>query len=338
MAEALYDPERGYYLRHGAGRDYRTAPQTSPAFGHLIGRALGLMWDALGRPARFDAVELGGGDGRLAEQATGWLRARHPDCAAALHYLVVDRGLVRPVAGAARAVADAAALPLESVVGCVLSNELFDALPVHRLTWDGRAWRELWVVEDGQDRRFEVGDLSDPALAPALVVRPGQVVDLAPAAGRVMDEIGRALAGGFVLTIDYGGRGDELYGPHRMAGTLLAYHRQRASDDLLARPGEQDLTAHVDFDVLERAGRAAGLRTLAYLSQREFLLGLGLRDWVGRLEPAHLTPADLFNARAAAAELVDRRRLGKLRVLLQARAVEAAPAELLGGADQTGTK
>ncbi|HEY3111127.1 MAG TPA: SAM-dependent methyltransferase [Chloroflexota bacterium] len=338
MAEALYDPERGYYVRHGAGRDYRSAPQTSPAFGHLIGRALGLMWDALGRPARFDVLELGAGDGRLAEQATGWLGARAPACAAALRYLAVDRGDARPLDGAARVVADVAALPVEAVEGCILSNELFDALPVHRLTWDGRAWRELWVVEEDAKRRFEVGELSSAALAPPVAARVGQIVELAPAADRVMAEIGRALRRGFALTIDYGGRGQELRGPHRMAGTLVAYYRHRASDDLLARPGEQDLTAHADFGQLERAGEAAGLRTVGRLTQRELLLGLGLRDWLGRLDPARLTPADLFNARAAAGELVDPGRLGKFEVLVQARGMAAVPPELSGALGQRGTK
>src|SRR5262249_20728801 len=127
-------------------------------------------------------------------------------------------------------------------------------------------------------------------------------------------------------------------GAHRMAGTLVAYHRHRASDDLLARPGEQDLTAHADFGQLERAGEAAGLRTAGRLTQRELLLGLGLRDWLGRLDPVWLTPADLFNARAAAAELVDPARLGKFKVLVQARAVADVPAELTGAPPQRGTK
>src|SRR2546423_11752772 len=92
MATALYDRAGGYYVRYGAGRDYRSAPQTSPAFGHLIGVALARMWEALGRPARFDAIELGAGDGRLAEQTVGYLRAREPAAAAAMRYLAVDVG------------------------------------------------------------------------------------------------------------------------------------------------------------------------------------------------------------------------------------------------------
>src|SRR2546430_12289225 len=92
MAIALYDREGGYYVRYGAGRDYRSAPQTSPAFGHVIGAALARMWEALGRPARFDVVELGAGEGRLAEQVVAYLRAREPAVSEALRYLAMDVG------------------------------------------------------------------------------------------------------------------------------------------------------------------------------------------------------------------------------------------------------
>jgi SAM-dependent MidA family methyltransferase len=337
MAEALYDPERGYYVRYGAGRDYRSAPQTSPAFGHLIGRALVLVWRALGQPVRFDVLELGAGDGRLAGDVIGWLRVREPACSEALRYLAVDRADALPIPGGRRLVADAGALPVGGITGCVLSNELFDALPVHRLVWDARSWRELWVIDQGE-LYFEVGELSSPDLAPAFQGRAGQIVEVAPAATVVMREVARVLERGVALTFDYGGRGDELYGAHRMAGTAVAYYGHRASDDLLARPGEQDLTAHVDFDRLVRAGDSAGLRSVAYLSQRDLLLDLGLREWLARLDPARLTPADLFNARAAAAELVDPAGLGKFKVLVQARGVASLPTELIGQPGQRGTK
>src|ERR1043165_9561589 len=92
MAEALYDPERGYYVRYGAGRDYRSSPQTSPAFGHLIGDALARMWRALGEPGPVDVVELGAGDGSLTTRAVGYLRARHAGAFAALRYCAMDVG------------------------------------------------------------------------------------------------------------------------------------------------------------------------------------------------------------------------------------------------------
>ena len=306
MAEALYHPERGYYARIGAGRDYRTSPQTSPAFGHLIGRLLARMWRALGEPPRFVALELGAGDGRQRDQATAYLRAREPDCAAAARYVAVDRF------GRPDVVADAGALPLRPFVGCVLSNELFDALPVHRLLGPNR---ELWVVERDGALAFEAGELSDRALAPAVPQRPGQIVDFAPAAARLIAEIERTLERGYVLTIDYGGTSEDLRAPHRMAGTLLAYHRGRVHDDVLARPGEQDLTAHVDFDRL----RVPGLRTVLFEEQSAFLRRLGVEEWLGRLDPSRLTPADLFNARLRAMELLAPAGLGRLRVLLQAK-------------------
>ncbi len=327
MARALYDPTTGYYARYGPGRDYRTAPQTSPAFGHLIGAALAHMWRALGEPARFVAVEPGAGDGRLAAGAVAYLRARAPAAARAIRYVALDR---RPAACPGFVVGDAGALPVAPVEGCVLSNELFDALPVHRLVGRRDGLTELWVEQRAGGPAFVEAPLSDPSLAALLPpLRPGQVADVAPAADAIYAELCGAVARGFVLTIDYGGEGDELYGPHRMAGTLVAYRRHRVVDDPLAMPGEQDLTAHVDFGRLRAVGERHGLRTLAYTSQRRFLLGLGLREWVGRLDPARLSTADLFNARLGAEELVRRDGLGKLRVLLQARGLADVPAALL---------
>jgi SAM-dependent MidA family methyltransferase len=307
MAVALYHPDDGYYARVGAGRDYRTAPQVSPAFGHLIGRLLARMWHALGRPTPFLAVEVGAGDGRLGGQVASYLLAREPEVAAVARYVAIDRF------GRPDVVADAGALPLAPFVGCVLSNELFDALPVNRLVGpDG----ELWVIERDGQLGFEVGELSDPSLAADLPSRPGQVVDVAPAASHVIGEMARALERGYVLTIDYGGSSEELRAPYRMAGTLLAYYRGRAHDRLLERPGQQDLTAHVDFDRLQNH---LLLRTVLFESQSTFLRRLGLDEWLGRLDPSRLTAADLFNARLGATELMAPGRLGKLRALLQAK-------------------
>jgi SAM-dependent MidA family methyltransferase len=320
MEIALYDPVGGYYTRVGAGRDYRTAPQTSPAFGHLIGGLLAAMWRALGSPERFLAVELGAGDRRLAGDATAYMRARERAAASALRYLALDRA---PPAGQSppgvlSVAADAARPPLRRFSGCVVANELFDALPVNRLLGSEEGPAELWVVERDGGLAFEPGEPSSPGLAAlAGALRPGQIVDLAPSAAAVVSALADALERGYLLTIDYGGTAEELRAPHRMDGTLLAYHRQRAHGRVLDRPGRQDLTAHVDFSSLMRAGEAAGLRTALFTTQRELLLRLGVERWLSRLDPARLSPADMFNARAGASELIATGGLGRLRVLLQ---------------------
>jgi SAM-dependent MidA family methyltransferase len=324
MDVALYDPVGGYYARIGAGRDYRTAPQSSPAFGHLIGQLLARMWRALGSPERFVVLELGAGDAALAGDATSYLRVREPAASAATRYLALDRfpASAGSPLDVRRVVADAARPPLRRFAGCVLANELFDALPVHRLIVrsGGDGLGELWVVERGGALAFALGELSSPALAGlAGAVRPGQIIDVAPSALAVVSALAGVLERGYVLAIDYGGTAEELRAAHRMDGTLLAYHHHRAHGRVLDRPGEQDLTAHVDFSALMRAGERAGLRTAAFTTQREFVLRLGLERWLARLDPRRLSAAELFNARARAAELVAPGGLGKLRVLLQTR-------------------
>src|SRR6185503_15385372 len=141
------------------------------------------MWRVLGEPAHYVAVEMGAGDGQLRSQIVGFLRAREPSCATALRYVAIDRF------GSGNVVADAMALPLGRVVGCVLSNEMFDALPVHRLV-DGA---EQWVVERDGHLHLEAGTLSNAALAADMPGRPDQVVDVAPAAPQIIAEIDRVL-------------------------------------------------------------------------------------------------------------------------------------------------
>jgi SAM-dependent MidA family methyltransferase len=183
--------------------------------------------------------------------------------------------------------------------GVIFSNELLDAFPVHRLGWDaGRmAWFE-WGVTYSNDRfcwtrlTDEQSEISFPTLgAPAFSrqtleatltrgfsanaesfsLPDGFTVDLCPAASRWWAEAAAILKAGKLLTIDYGLTASELFSPERNGGTLRAYHRHHLNPDVLANPGEQDLTAHVNFSELRQAGEAAGLQTEAWSTQERFL-------------------------------------------------------------------
>jgi SAM-dependent MidA family methyltransferase len=189
-------------------------------------------------------------------------------------------------AAAADRVPEAEVVPPEEmpvgVTGCVAAVELFDALPVHRLRRRGGVLREIGVgVEDGALVELEI----DPAPeASALAARygaareEGEEAEVCPALGGMLARMADTLARGFVLVVDYGHDAATLYGPHHAAGTLLAYHRHRVHEDLLARPGEQDLTAHVNFTHLEDAAVAHGLRSMGRTTQDRFLLANGILE------------------------------------------------------------
>jgi SAM-dependent MidA family methyltransferase len=168
----------------------------------------------------------------------------------------------------------------------VFSNEVADAFPVHRFAWDAseRKWFE-WGVTCAEDG-FDWIRLSKPAVdieqalsfagfeIPAALrsVLPDRfVLEVAPLAAQWWSDSAKPLEMGKLLTIDYGATAEELLRPERVGGTLRGFFQHHGVADVLARPGEQDLTAHVNFTQLKLAGERAGLKTEAFVSQERFL-------------------------------------------------------------------
>ncbi|HET8626597.1 MAG TPA: SAM-dependent methyltransferase [Thermomicrobiales bacterium] len=339
MDLALYHPRHGYYLgaaeRPGRTGDFITSPELSPLFGHCLMRQAREVWDLLGRPTPFTVIEYGAGGGRLARDLLVAARAEAPDFAADLRYVLHEANPHRR-AEAARRLADAGVAKRASleapgeeagaapVAGLILTNEFVDALPVHRVVCRDGAPLERYVAWDGGWFAEELGPPSTPRLAAALAaggvrLAEGQSAEVNLAAGDWLAGAARRLSRGVILTIDYGYPTAELYDSIRQNGTFLCYYRHATADDPYARVGHQDMTAHVDFGALERAGAAAGLATLGLTTQAHFLTGLGL----GELLVAGQTPdralGDYLADRAAVLALIAPRGLGGFRVLAQAR-------------------
>ncbi|GAB4251127.1 class I SAM-dependent methyltransferase [Deferrisoma sp.] len=314
MELALYHPEGGYYaagrVRIGADEgDFTTAPHLSRLFGRCLARWVEAADRALGRPDPFVLVEGGPGEGRLARDLLDALAERNPDLYRRLRYAADEaspaldrrrRDLLAPHAERCLAAAP------EGFEGVYLSNELVDALPVHRLRGAGPGLREAFVDRDGEGFVEVWAEPSEAArrfldgYAPPL---GDWEVEIRPAAGAWLGRVAGLLGRGYVLTIDYGDRADRLYGPHRPRGTAVAYRAHRLVEGLLADPGEQDLTAHVDFTHLVEAGRALGLEPLDLRNQREFLFAWGLEDEVRDLE-ARLPEVERLAAMQALAPLL----------------------------------
>jgi SAM-dependent MidA family methyltransferase len=343
MEFALFSPLGGYYTsgeRTGAGGDYYTSPTSHPLFGWLIAAQLLQMWGLLGRPDPFTVVEAGAGAGRLAMDIHEACDSLDHDLCAALRYVAIDR--VRPSApvslpmGATRLVAQA--VPLRRVVGCVLSNELFDCFPVHRFSVSGGRVLEVYVgLADGE--LTEVTDApSDPEISRRVQEATGGGLpegyrgEVCLGLDPWLAGVSAAMRRGFVLTVDYGDTAKGLYGPGRSRGTLRSYYRHTVTGNPYVRVGRQDITAHVDFSELARAGRRHGLVNLGYATQGSFLKNLGADAYVaalarrGRLSGP--TPMSEETGqregqanRMAMAGLLDPEGLGGFRVLAQGKGV-----------------
>ncbi|MHB9132363.1 MAG: class I SAM-dependent methyltransferase [Armatimonadota bacterium] len=337
MEIALYHPQGGYYTAYvelGPAGDFVTSPEEHPAFGALLARQAAQCWEAMGAPAEFLVIEMGGGRGALAEAFLSHAQAALPEFAAVLRYLLIDRS-PRLLAQQQERLASfgdhvqwAPSIP-EQLTGLFLSNELVDAFPVHRVVMRGAELREWYVIDAGGELAWEEGPLSTPELAAyfehlGIQLVDGQQAEVNLAAIGWMRDVGKALTQGFVITIDFGHIAKHLYHPER-GSTLFAYRRQQVSEALLDNLGLQDLIAHVDFSTLVRTGKEVGLLPLGLVTQHHFLLNLGLEGWLASLNEL---PVDLslraVNRRALLA-LVEtgENGLGEAKVLVQAKGVAA---------------
>jgi SAM-dependent MidA family methyltransferase len=185
--------------------------------------------------------------------------------------------------------------------GIVFSNELLDAMPVHLLRWDAkaRAWFEwgvtcqaglfvwtrineegAWGGDQQSSASLSISHLQMPIQSELLEVLPdGFTTELSPAADQWWREAAMALECGKLITIDYGLTAEEFLMPERKEGTLRGYHRHRLARDVLANPGQQDITAQVNFTAIRAVGESAGLRTDAFLTQAQFLTSIAARTW-----------------------------------------------------------
>lgn len=327
MGLALYHPTLGYYSRGaGIGRDFHTSPELHPLFGALLARQVLDCWVKLGRPARFDLIELGGGNGGLAASLIPELRHLAPEAAAALQYRIVETSRTLRARQRARLAGLGVrwgGLP-RAIDGVVLANEFFDALPVHLVRMrDGRL-RERYVGLVGGALHLVDGPPSTPRLAAyfrrvGITLPEGYATEVNLAATRMIGRIGRALRRGWVITIDYGAPAALRYDADHAAGTLTCYHGGTFNYEPLARVGEQDLTAHIDFTALSRWGAEVGLQPFGLIPQRELLRNLGLEASLHALSARPLDLATWEWNREAITQLAAPGGLGRFLVLGQAK-------------------
>ena len=293
MEMCLYDPEHGYYSRSverfGKAGDFYTSSDVHAVFGRLLARQFEEMWRVLGSPTEIEIAELGPGRGLFARDVLDWSEKKFPEFFEAVHYSLWERSsglrerlqvtLERHFAAGKVSFSDrgpAEGLRFRTPV-LVFANEFLDALPVEVLSRRG----ELRVAE--KDGRFieswaavSAGDLE---YLDRYSVHPdeGERVETARSAQDYMTRLAAGIECGFVIAIDYGyTRAEQLAGRHR--GTVTAYRQHSVGVSPYEAPGEQDITAHVNFTALAAAAEGQGMRVQPLLTQAQFLMGIGEGD------------------------------------------------------------
>jgi SAM-dependent MidA family methyltransferase len=296
MELALYCPECGFYERDedsvGRGGDFHTSVSVGPLLGELLAFQARRWWRASGRE-RLRLVEAGAHGGRLAADVLRWWHTRHPAETERVGYALLEPSPRREMWQRRRLAVFGQQVewwrdwpaPAADEFSVILSNELLDALPVRRFGWDAAAGRWFeWGVGGGPERfdwarlpLTEVALAADLPAAPELLAAlpDGFTLERNLAAEAWWARAAVWLRCGRLLTLDYGDWPEHALCPERSEGTLRAYRRHQMQADVLADPGEQDLTANVDFRRIAAAGERAGLRTEVFLPQGRWLAQLG---------------------------------------------------------------
>jgi NADH dehydrogenase [ubiquinone] 1 alpha subcomplex assembly factor 7 len=337
MAEALGHPQYGYYATRdpfGAAGDFITAPEISQVFGELLGLWCAAMWRLMGGPQPVRLVELGPGRGTLLADALRAIGQAAPEFRAALDVHLVETSPALRARQAERLGTDGVAWHdtwngVPPGPALVLANEFLDALPVHQLVRQDGGWRERLVGRDPAGGfRFELSAQA-PAVAAALpralaeqadALPDGSIVEIRPAADALARALGARIAteGGAALIVDYGHAASA-------AGDTLQAVRGHRYADILAAPGEADLTAHVDFAAFAQAARAAGAMVHGPLTQGRFLRALGIEARAEALRDK-ASPDQAAAVDSATRRLIHPAEMGTLfKVLALSRAAPAPP-------------
>lgn len=316
MQTALYDTELGYYnterLKIGATGDYYTSSNVHTAFGAILAKTFVELWAQLEDKNSCALVEIGAGTGQLALDVLIALREEHAEVFQRTSYTIVEQSPVMQsrqrdkLKGFEEKVCWRNLQELEPITGIVFSNEFVDALPVHRLRFSPHKIEEQYVVvekklsqnpptieqenaSEAEKLAFIWGELSSAKLAEYIKragVRffEGQVIEVNLEAIEWLENLSTLIEKGFLVTIDYGDLAAHLYAPDRREGTLRCFYQHTLTDAPLARVGEQDITASVNFSALMDYGQDFGFEKVSYERQTNFLFRQGLIDRIAAME------------------------------------------------------
>ena len=320
MAEALHAPGLGYYAagntKFGSGSpvgDFTTAPEMTPVYGQVLARQVAQVLQSTGT---LTVLEFGAGTGALAAAVIPALRELGMDVQ--YRILEVSAELIERQRQRLTAFGDAVqwldALP-QSFDGCVLANEVLDAMPATLFRWDEEGQLKELGVRAQTDANPPFAWAERPASAeltrtmsarmPAL---PGYRSEVNLQAEAWVREMGSWLNSGAALLIDYGFPQREYYHPQRVTGSLMCHFRHHSHDEPLVLAGIQDITAHVDFTAMADAALDGGLEVLGYTSQARFLLNAGLAE----LLQGMMSAPDIQATLSAVQKLVSEAEMGEL--------------------------
>ena len=341
MDIALYRPQKGYYtsdrIKWGRDGDYLTNIDVSPVFSKLLASQLNQMWHILDCPSEFTIIEIGAGRGNLLFQIQDRIENSHTELYKAVDFKLVD---TNPVTIKRNMTSTSSGRRFEklsshtnskeirqNITGCIISNELVDAFPVHRIIKDNDGLKEIYV--GWKDERFVeiIGKLSNQGINDyfkrlGITLEQGQSTEINLRAVDWIKSIGALLNRGFIITMDYGLPAKELFQPGRDS-SLQCYYKHTLNDNPFQRVGYQDITSKVDFTTLALAGKDADLEVTGFTTQFYFFMGLGILEEIKETSELTINNLETFKWNQGIKELMMPGGMGDdFKVLIQHKGVK----------------
>jgi SAM-dependent MidA family methyltransferase len=290
MEMALYYPEYGYYTsrknRIGKDGDYYTSPYATALFGSMLAKQIEQMWEIM-KPKEFTIVEFGAGSGLL---AIGIIAAieKNQKLYQSMQYHMIEKNLHNEIQSISieklhwHETID----ELPEITGCILSNEAIDNFPVHLVEMKDDLMEIFINYENGFIEQLQPAteELKQYFEELHIELPKGFRAEINLDAINWVRKIAPVLKKGFIITIDYGFSSSEIYSNKRCEGTLVCYHKHRINFCPLINIGEQDITTHINFSALHHWGVKNGLQFCGFTTQSNFLLSLGLCDYLRETE------------------------------------------------------
>jgi SAM-dependent MidA family methyltransferase len=323
MEAALYDAQEGYYCRSDRQRwgrqgDYRTAPERSVLFAAAFAHYSKALYQELNSPGAWTIVEAGAGAGDFAAAFLSALNRENPQILSATHYIIDERSADSRSHAANRLASFRDQIEFKSIrdiglieKGVIITNELLDALPVHRVTVKRGQLAEFYVSLDKHGSfTWATGPPSTARLADyfaelGLMVRENHIAEVNLEAKDWITQSAEKLRQGYLITVDYGAEAAELYqSVMHPNGTLRAFKRHQIVDNLLSGPGEQDLTSTLDWTTLRQVVENVGFKTLEFERLDRFLLPAGLLEILELLVQHAVSESERVRLRTEAREMI----------------------------------
>lgn len=352
MDLVLYHPQYGYYNSQdniiGASGDFFTSSSLGKDFGELLAIQFREMWQYLAKPNPFYLVEIGAGRGNLSYDILAYLQ-NNTELIKALKYIIIEQSqelrarqqkLLEQFTNIDISWKAWQEIPDNSLNGCLFSNELIDAFPVHLITLNRDEIQEIYLTIEDDKLAEIVGKISTDKLEKYFdLIEIDWRTKKYPQNYRTevnlkaldwLKTVSSKLRQGYLLTIDYGYTAEKYYHPQRSQGTLQCYYQHRHHNNPYVNLGYQDITAHVNFTALERQGELSGLETIGFTRQGMLLMALGLGDRLNELSSGKYNISQIFQRRDALHQLIEPTGLGGFGVLIQGKNLTETQKSLTG--------